>query len=98
MFGAGSKLKVIVSITSPQPAPVVRIFTTIGVGTNTVSLIIPDISYWLVVPVIKLIPNPFGKGVKGSSSRLKAPSNSRMIEFDPVKLSFPEQYEAVLEP
>ena len=61
-------------------------------------MIIPDISYSLTVPVLKPKTKPFGRGVKGSTIRLIAPSNSRMIELDPVKLSFPEQYVAVLEP
>ena len=85
MFGLGSRLNVIVSVTSPQPAPLVSILTTHEVGANTVWFNVPVISYSSKVPALNPNTKPFGSGVNGSTIRLVAPSNSRIIALAPLK-------------
>ena len=78
-------MKVIVCVISPQPAPKVFTSTCQAVGTRTDSFIVPVISYSLKVPPRRPKTKPLGRGVPGSMVRPEAPSNDKIIEFDPVK-------------
>ena len=83
--GLGSRLKVIVCVISPHPAPFVTISTVHAVGARTIWFNVPVIEYLLNDPGASPNTNPLGRGVKGSTTKLVAPSNSKVMELVPLK-------------
>jgi len=76
-------LKVIVCVISPHPAPFVTISTVHAVGARTIWFNVPVIEYLLNDPGASPNTKPFGS--VPLTTKLFAPSNSKVMELVPLK-------------